>query len=196
MSKHSTKRPTTRPDKRLAKSDWLDLGLKTLAAQGSGGIRIDNLCVLAARSKGSFYHHFTGREDFVAALLAYWEQELTQKIIDETERETTAIDKLIALNTLTSDSGSVVERELRRWAGHEPIVTEAIARVDKRRVKYVAGLFRQAKDISAQEAMDLAVMNYTTLVGFQQMFSPVPASRRKRIDQIFVDILTRLPNHK
>ncbi len=181
--------------KRLAKTDWLDLGLKALAAHGDGAIRIDNLCQMAGRTKGSFYHHFKNRGDFVTALLAHWEQELTQSVIDMTETEISPVAKLIALNKLTTDFDGGVERELRRWAGHDKTVKAVVKQVDKRRVSYVADLLMQAKDIPLRQAMDLAMMNYATLIGFQQIFSPVSAERRKRIDQVYVDILTTLPDY-
>ena len=76
------------------------------------------------------------------------------------------------------------------------MVQAAIEAVDKRRVDYVASLLMQAKDIPAQQAIDLAVMNYASLIGFQQMFTPIDPERRRRIDLIYVDILNTLPDHK
>ncbi len=181
--------------KRLTQTDWLELGLKALASKGDGAIRIDTLCAIAKRTKGSFYHHFQTREVFVDALLAHWTQKLTNSIIDETEKAITPVAKLMALSALTTDFDGGAERELRRWAGHDKAVKAAIEAVDQRRVKYVAKLLKQAKDIPARQAMDLAVMNYAALIGYQQMFKPVPADRRKRIDQVFVEILQQLPDY-
>jgi len=88
-----------------------------------------------------------------------------------------------------------VETALRRWAGTEAIVADAIAKVDKRRIDYVASLLMQAKDIPASQAIDLAVMNYASLIGTQLMFTPISRERRKRMAQIYVDILDTLPDH-
>ncbi len=186
--------------KRFSKYDWLGFGLKTLAKHGPGAIRIDNLCARAKRTKGSFYHHFKSREDFVAALLTHWEQELTQSVIDQAEQYDNPVERLNALNYITADITSGVdggiERQLRRWAGSDEMVETAINAVDKRRVDYVASLLMQAKDISSQRAIDLAVMNYASLIGFQQMFTPIDPERRRRIDLIYVDVLNTLPDHK
>ena len=121
--------------KRLTQTDWLELGLKALASKGDGAIRIDTLCAIAKRTKGSFYHHFQTREVFVDALLAHWTQKLTNSVIDETEKAMTPVAKLMALNALTTDFDGGVERELRRWAGHDKAVKAAIEAVDQRRVK-------------------------------------------------------------
>lgn len=181
--------------KRFSKSDWLDLGLKTLADDGANAMRIDILCGLAGRTKGSFYHHFKAREDFVSALMNYWAERLTERVIEMTERETTPVAKLITLNKISTEMEYEVDRELRRWAGSDAIVQSAIETIDKRRIDYVASLLMQAKNITSQQAIDLAVLNYTSLIGFQQLFSPVGVDRRIRIDLFFLDILNTLPNH-
>ncbi len=180
---------------RFTKTDWLDLGLAELSASGLTAIRIDKLCASAGRTKGSFYHHFSGREDFVAALLDHWQQNLTEAVIRETEQELDPVAKLITLNRITEELDMGVETVLRRWAGTEPSVATAIAKVDKRRIDYVASLLMQAKDISVRQAVDLAVMNYTSLVGSQLVFTDICQDRRKRIAQIYVDMLDNLPDH-
>ncbi|MCF6220962.1 MAG: TetR/AcrR family transcriptional regulator [Robiginitomaculum sp.] len=180
---------------RFTKTDWLDLGLQSLATDGPAALRIDMLCTAAGRTKGSFYHHFSGREDFTTALLNHWEQKLTEAVIDETEHETDPVEKLIALNRITDELDMGVETALRRWAGTEPGVAASIAKVDKRRIDYVASLLMQAKDISVQKAVDLAVMNYAGLIGTQLMFTDISRERRKRIARIYVDMLDMLPDH-
>lgn len=181
---------------RFTKADWLDLGLQMLADTGPSAIRIENLCAKAKRSKGSFYHHFKGRDDFVTSLLLRWEEKLTQAVIDEAEKNPDAVSRLIALNTIITDMDLGVETALRRWAGTDAQVEKAVAAVDKRRIDYVASLLMQAKDIPSYQAIDLAVMNYTSLIGFQMMFTDISLARRKRIDRIYVDILDTLPDHK
>jgi len=182
--------------KRFSKTNWLDLGLRMLAKDGLAALRIDALCTAAARTKGSYYHHFSGREDFTAQLLDHWQQKLTETVISETEQETDPVQKLIALNRITDELDMGVETALRRWAGAEPSVADAIAKVDKRRIDYVASLLMQAKDIPVQQAIDLAVMNYASLIGTQLMFTDISHERRQRIAQIYVDILDTLPDHK
>ncbi|MEE9347714.1 MAG: TetR/AcrR family transcriptional regulator [Robiginitomaculum sp.] len=178
--------------KRFSKNDWLDLGLKALTGAGPEAIRIDGLCARAGRTKGSFYHHFDGRDVFIAALMGRWEARLTQAIIDNAEREATAQAKLRALTIITTDMAHDLDVAVRRWAASDAVVARAVEAVDKRRTAYVASLLRQIKALSKQEAMDLAVMNYAALIGFQLM--PVSAARRRRIDQIFGQLLDRLPD--
>ena len=181
---------------KFSKIDWLDLGLHVLSEGGLAALRIDELCTAAGRTKGSYYHHFSSREDFTAELLDHWQQKLTEAVIIETERQADPVEKLITLNRITDVLDMRVETALRRWAGTNTVVADAIAKVDKRRIDYVASLLMQAKDIPRQQAIDLAVMNYTSLIGTQLIYIPISGSRRKRIAQIYVDILDTLPDHK
>jgi len=181
---------------RFSKTDWLDLGLQALATDGPSALRIDVLCATAGRTKGSYYHHFAGREDFTNQLLHHWAHKLTEAVIVETEQQQDPVEKLIALNRITDELDMGVETALRRWAGTEQVVADAIAKIDQRRIDYVASLLMQAKDIPSQQAIDLAVMNYASLIGTQLIFTPINRERRKRMAQLYVDILDTLPDHR
>lgn len=181
---------------RFSKSGWLDLGLGLLVSHGAATIRIDRLCAQAERTKGSFYHHFKDRDAYVVEICAYWEQTLTltQTVIDKTNEVSDPIRRLQTLNKLAFGIDADLERALRRWAGSEPIVEAGVARVDKRRVEYLARLWQDAKEISSQKAIDLAVMDYAAMVGFQQLYIPVTGERRTRIDGFYGQLMKSLPN--
>jgi AcrR family transcriptional regulator len=179
---------------KFSKTDWLDLGLKILANDGGQAIRVDNLCETAGRTKGSFYHHFINRDAFVADLVNYWEQRLTDYVITKTNQQSSASARIIILNRIASDLDAELERAIRRWAGSEALVEPGVVRVDKRRVEYLASLWYQAKNITSQQAIDLAIMNYASLVGFQQIYIPVAEDRRRRIDKLQAKIAANLPD--
>jgi AcrR family transcriptional regulator len=65
---------------RLAREDWLETGLQLLGSEGEKALTIERLCQVAGRTKGSFYHHFKSYDDFVNALLEYWQSECTNQI--------------------------------------------------------------------------------------------------------------------
>lgn len=65
-------------------------GLDILAVHGPNGLTIDALCTRLACTKGSFYHHFRNREQFVRDLLEYWIEEHTLRVIEKTDLERAA----------------------------------------------------------------------------------------------------------
>jgi AcrR family transcriptional regulator len=181
---------------RFSKSDWLELGLEALLSDGAAALRIDRLCARAERTKGSFYHHFKDRDAYVTDLMAYWEQRLTRRVIDKTGKAGDPLARILALSELVSGHEADLERALRRWAGSDGIVEAGVARVDKRRVDYLARLWLDAKDISSQQAIDLAVIEYASMVGFQQLYMPVTGDRRARIDLLYAQMMDGLPNRE
>jgi len=181
---------------RYSKTDWLDLGLELLTSEGSQAIRIEVLCSRAEKTKGSLYHHFKDRDEYVGALMRYWEQNLTQEVINKTNKISDPVGRLRTLNELASGIDATLERTIRRWAGSEPLVEEGVARVDRRRVDYLARLWQDAKDISSQQAIDLAVMDYAIMVGFQQLYVDVRHERRSRINLYYEQLIQTLPNRE
>jgi len=170
---------------RYSKTDWLELGLKILTNEGPSAIRIETLCEQAMRTKGSFYHHFKDRSAFVTDLMSHWEKNLTARVIEKTERAANPQARLRVLNRLAGRIDADLERAIRRWAGAENSVADAVARVDKRRIDFLARLWQEAKNISSQQAIDLAVMNHATWVGFQQLYVSVGDERRARLDEMY-----------
>ena len=66
--------------RRLGPQDWLVGALETLGREGVVGANVENVARSMGVTKGSFYHHFKNKEEFISRLLEYWETELTDKI--------------------------------------------------------------------------------------------------------------------
>jgi AcrR family transcriptional regulator len=56
----------------LSAKDWLDQGLKALAANGVTALKAEPLAKAMGVSRGSFYWHFDDIGAFRTAILAYW----------------------------------------------------------------------------------------------------------------------------
>ena len=50
----------------------LDASLKVIRAKGYTATRIEDICTEAGLTKGSFFHHFKGKEDLAVAAAAHW----------------------------------------------------------------------------------------------------------------------------
>ena len=50
----------------------LDAALRTIRSQGYTATTVDDVCAAAGVTKGSFFHHFKGKEDLALAAIAHW----------------------------------------------------------------------------------------------------------------------------
>jgi TetR/AcrR family transcriptional repressor of nem operon len=60
---------TAVPDSRTR---WLDAALATIRRKGYSATTVDDLCAATGLSKGSFFHHFKGKEDLGLAAAQHW----------------------------------------------------------------------------------------------------------------------------
>src|SRR4051794_10269861 len=65
----------------LSAKDWLDQGLRTLAASGFTALKAEPLAKAMGVSRGSFYWHFTDLSAFHSALLNHWREIAAEQII-------------------------------------------------------------------------------------------------------------------
>jgi AcrR family transcriptional regulator len=165
-----------------AKEEWLVAGLDLLVTDGENGLRIERLCQRLGKTKGSFYHHFSGRDDFCHTLLEYWESKHTDDLIQATsDRE--AQKALGELDRLARSLRFDRESAFRSWATRSERAAEVVLRVDLRRVKYVEDLYQQ-KGLTRELAGSLAWLHYCLLLGGAQLKGLFGEPERRRVYQL------------
>lgn len=55
-----------------SRTRWLDAALATIRRKGYSATTVDDLCAATGLSKGSFFHHFKGKEDLGLAAAQHW----------------------------------------------------------------------------------------------------------------------------
>lgn len=151
---------------RFSKEDWLDLGARLLAEEGPPALTLERLTAAARRTRGSFYHHFEDREDFVLAMVERWRK----RVIDGEAARYLADPRPEAWRQLMREAPEVLdyrfERELRRLAAAEPPVRAALKEVDRTRIEGATRVFEMLQSgRSDNEAR--AFILYAALVGAQ-----------------------------
>lgn len=157
---------------RKSKEDWLREGAYVIAEDGAAGLTIDTLCNRLQVTKGSFYHHFKNYQDFKTALLNFWEQESTLRIIEAVEQTENAINKLDYLLKITANFPEPLEKSFRAWAMQDEEVGQYQQRIDQQRMSYVETLCLEVTPTENQ-AKILARILYTVFVGSLQILPPV-----------------------
>lgn len=163
---------------KLTAQHWVDAALAAIADGGLAAVAVEPLARTLGATKGSFYWHFRNRDALLDAALQRWERTETDDTIAYVETEPDLVRRLrtllvVAIGGLPDrpQEGSV-ELALQATATH-PLVAPALARVTRRRLDYLEGLF-VALGLDATVARHRAVLAYTAYLGHAQLAHATP----------------------
>lgn len=130
---------------RLSQEEWLEEALKVLAAEGNRLLTVETLCNRLGVSRGSFYWHFKSKDEFLLAIIEFWEEKATTAIRDKLlSLSLSPQEKLLALiETIVSYKYSQFELPVRIWAMKEPKTKKVLQRIDRTRYETVRSLFEE-----------------------------------------------------
>lgn len=165
---------------RASRRDWLVAGLAVLRDRGHHAITVDRLCDAIDKTKGSFYHHFVDLDAYLAALLQLWEAELTEQPIEVSRAEPDNQRRTARLGEVVSKLDHRLDRAVRAWALRDDRARVAMARVDARRIDFLAELHQSEGEFARLRAE----LDYAAFVGIQHVdaLSSTP-SRAARLDR-------------
>lgn len=152
---------------RLTREEWLRRALDVVVTKGHAKLRIHELVTHLGVTRGSFYWHFKGRDDFVRQLMDHYHHWSTEQVVVEAERA--GGDASERLKTLMR---FVVELDLGRydrtmlsWGVQEPIVADSFENAVRRRIEFVRSLFEQLGFKGQElETRTLAFVGYMSMV--------------------------------
>jgi AcrR family transcriptional regulator len=158
----------------LSRDRWLELALATMADEGKSKFSLDALIRAMPVSKGSFYHHFRSRAEFLLALAEYWDRHETQNVIEALEalpEETSAEDRLWELMCVVFETLSAQHESLIRAMAREfPEVRKRVEAVDQKRMGAVRSLF--AAMGFADDELEMRTLAFVTTTSLDhQIFS-------------------------
>lgn len=154
--------------KKDAKTVWLEEGLKILTTKGPASLSIESLINATGKTKGSFYHHFKSREQYIEQLLEYYEKTTVDEIIEVTKQGNTPRARLKHLMDVAFQTSSDLELTIRAWAVYDPMVKTFRDRLDRRRLEHVKKL-HISSGLGANKARILSYRDYSLFLGFQQL---------------------------
>lgn len=143
------------PRPRFRRTDWLDLGLSTLAADGPDALKLDAICVRAGLSKGSFYHHFADHGAFLEALAQHWADQAVAVL-----RDGPATAQGLSL-------APEVETGMRALSQRDPFVAEIVEQIAGERVQTLTDSYVERFDLIAPRAAQFARLELGVFHGGQ-----------------------------
>lgn len=124
---------------RLSREDWLKAARLALLHKGPEGVRIEPLARELGVTKGSFYWHFTDRNDLLEGLLKEWEAETDIFLENLGELDPhRALDKILVevkRRTLASEKGEAPsDVAIFTWAQLDPEVAKRVNKSEDERM--------------------------------------------------------------
>ena len=160
----------------LTAADWAEAALQLVAEAGLAALTVDALAARLGVTKGSFYWHFRGRADLLAAALERWERRATVDTIKGLD----AMPDVGRRLELILDAASQPPRARSLYAAlsaaaDDPVVAPVLARVAAARINYLEGCYR-ALGLPDALARTTACFAYASYRGLLQLAHEAPAA--------------------
>jgi len=173
----------------LSANDWLDLGLKVLAARGFTALRAEPLAKAMGVSRGSFYWHFADIGAYHAAILKLWREVAAEQVIAGLEAASEHDDPVALLFRRTFTARLSLEKAVRNWASFNAAARSAVQAIDQRRLGYVEELLRRA-GFAPEPAAARAHILYWAFVGYALSDKPLSKTQQRTVIEELVRIAT------
>jgi AcrR family transcriptional regulator len=151
----------------LTRDHWIAAGFDTLDHEGYSAVSAERLARRLSVTRGSFYHHFRSREDFVRALLAQWESDYTDRMLEYAAEGSSLEDVLTRYLAIAEEKRPGREIAIRAWARRDPLVAEYQSRVDNTRLSFAISVCRSRSEASVDADL-IGRLAHLCLIGGQQ----------------------------
>ena len=151
---------------RLSRADWIEAALQALADDGPAGVAVERLAARLGTTKGSFYWHFKDREELITEALATWEREDTDAMIEEMNEITDPVERLRIGAVMATEYEEAENPDVRLLpSASDPVVGEVVKRVQRKRLAFLAQIFRDAGFTPAESRLR-ARLAYSVALGW------------------------------
>ena len=181
----------------LQRFDWLLAALEIFVAEGIDAVRITRLADDLGVTRGSFYWHFTNRDDLIEALVAYWHDKNTSAIVESVTQASSLSNGIFRFFDTCIDSSQFDPRldlAIREWARRSEDIRQQVDAADTTRVQAITDFFTRF-DYPMPEAFIRARVIYFAQIGFYALDVKEPLTTRVTYTEAYYTAFTgkRLP---
>ena len=152
----------------LERFDWLSTALDIFVSEGIDAVRITRLAETLKVTRGSFYWHFSNRDDLIDTLVEYWKNKNTPAILGCVETPETLDDGILSLFEACVDENlfdSRLDLALREWARRSDDIHSEVEKADQERIKGIQKMFKSF-EYPMPESLIRARVIYFAQIGF------------------------------
>lgn len=153
----------------LSRHDWIKAGQQMLIKSGIDSVRVETLAQNIGITRGSFYHHFKGRNELLQEILLDWKARATDQVIRRLKntlyppKQQLAIIFNLPTRGQSAKSAADFELAIRAWARRDKNARKMMDDVDRFRLNYISELI-QSLGYEPKEATQRAFILYSYLV--------------------------------
>jgi AcrR family transcriptional regulator len=153
---------------RLDREAWVAAGLDALERGGTEAVSAAALAKALGVTRGSFYWHFSSRDELLGAVLERWERDHSDAVLDALAAVDDPRERLrLLVEAATSKPPSLFIRLLEAQT-REPLVATVLNRSRRRRVDFLTRAYRDA-GLGPAVARRRALAVYAAYVGLAQL---------------------------
>jgi AcrR family transcriptional regulator len=177
----------------LGKRDWVLAARKVLIRKGISNVKVEPLAKALGVTSGSFYWHFSRRQDLYDALLKDWYDTNTTPLFNAVG--TAGSDPrqqylaFFGVWVLERDFDPRYDQAIRDWARGSRKVADTLRKVDASRIELLRRIYLNFGYRGLDAEMRARVTYYHQL-GYYAMHIKEPRKRRLSLGPYYADILT------
>ncbi len=171
-----------KPD--LTRQDWIDAGMAALYQQGIKGVKADLIAKRLDITRGSFYWHFKNLDDFLLAMIAFWQQTQEGYLAKLKASKADARKRIQATLKHIRSKNSQHDVAMRLWAYQDDRAAQAVHALDEQRLVFVTSLFERAGYAQPEAQFRARVLYYFQLGDQLSRQQPNIAQRRLNFQQL------------
>jgi len=173
---------------RLSKSDWITLGIEALRENGPDALIVEEMCIRAGKTRGSFYFHFTAIDDFLTSVTQSWFEQYTLAI---TTKSPSLSGRTDILNQLAARLDLDLETQIRRLAARYEDVQQIVQKADNDRIAWLASLYESIEIYASSQAKALAKIEYAAFSGFRLIDPNMKPNEARELYETFLELTNR-----
>ncbi len=175
--------------------DWEELALQALGEGGVAAVAVEPLARRLQVTKGSFYWHFTDRNELLRRALRRWERVGTDEVIASLEALSDPRESLtVMLRGAFGGERYLLTAVAVVAAAEHPVVAPILRRVARKQLDYVVESFRRL-GLRPTEALDRGTLAYSAYLGLLHLLRVAPerfqskAGRGRYVEQVLQSLL-------
>jgi AcrR family transcriptional regulator len=178
----------------LSRRDWARAALDAIGESGIGGVTVDELAGRLGATRGSFYWHFSDRDELIDEALELWASESTTERLPALEAINDPRKRLRALRRAVYEEPADAAELKLSCSGDDPVAARVFARVTTQRMSVLQRIFTDL-GFSESDAANRAWLAYAFYLGHHQLRKneEISAPGRERLERMLALLTVGAP---